>query len=147
MSQSASQKPPVWYWVITVLGLIWYGLGVNYYLQQAYNTTYYRAMYSPEQLMVVDKMPAWAIAAFALGVFSGLIGVFGLLLRKSWAKWFFILSVVSIAIQYIYYIFIGKMYELFSVTENVRYFIIPIIAYLLFYITKQVEHRPWFNRG
>jgi hypothetical protein len=129
------------------LGFIWYGLGVYYYLQQAYNTAYYRSMYTPEQLMVVDKMPAWAVGAFAVAVFAGIIGVFGFVLRKKWTKWLFGISVFAIVVQYIYNVFIGKMYELFSVTENVRYFIIPIIAYLLYYIARNVENKPWFSRN
>ena len=127
-------KPPIWFWIISALALIWYVLGVYYYLQQAYNTTFYRSMYTPEQLMVVDEMPAWATAAFAIAVFAGIFGVFGLILRKKWEKTLFLISVLGIVLQYIYNVFIGKMYELFSITENVRYFIIPIIAYLLFYI-------------
>ena len=147
MTVSVSTRPPVWYWIVTALGLVWYGLGVYYYLQQAYNTPFYRSMYTPEQLMVVDKMPAWAVGAFAIAVFTGIIGVFGLILRKQWSKWFFAVSVLAICIQYIYNIFIGKMYELFSVTENVRYFIIPIIAYLLYFIAKKVQDQPWYAKN
>ena len=138
-------KPPIWFWIISALALIWYVLGVYYYLQQAYNTTFYRSMYTPEQLMVVDKMPAWATAAFAIAVFAGIFGVFGLILRKKWAKTLFLISVLGIVLQYIYNVFIGKMYELFSITENVRYFIIPIIAYLLFYIASKAQEKSWYK--
>jgi len=138
-------KPPIWFWIISALALIWYVLGVYYYLQQAYNTTFYRSMYTPEQLMVVDEIPAWATAAFAIAVFAGIFGVFGLILRKKWAKTLFLISVLGIVLQYIYNVFIGKMYELFSITENVRYFIIPIIAYLLFYIASKAQEKYWYK--
>jgi len=138
-------KPPIWFWIISALALIWYVLGVYYYLQQAYNTTFYRSMYTPEQLMIVDEMPAWATAAFAIAVFAGIFGVFGLILRKKWAKTLFLISVLGIVLQYIYNVFIGKMYELFSITENVRYFIIPIIAYLLFYIASKAQEKYWYK--
>ena len=138
-------KPPIWFWIISALALIWYVLGVYFYLQQAYNTTFYRSMYTPEQLMVVDEMPAWATAAFAIAVFAGIFGVFGLILRKKWAKTLFLISVLGIVLQYIYNVFIGKMYELFSITENVRYFIIPIIAYLLFYIASKAQEKYWYK--
>lgn len=138
-------KPPIWFWIISALALMWYVLGVYYYLQQAYNTAFYRSMYTPEQLMVVDKMPAWATAAFAIAVFAGLFGVIGLILRKQWAKTLFLISVLGIVLQYIYNVFIGKMYELFSITENVRYFIIPIIAYLLYYITSKAQTKSWYK--
>lgn len=145
MTNSSSVKPPIWFWLVSLLAFIWYGLGVYYYLMQAYNTTAYRSMYSPEQLMMIDKMPVWATAAFAIAVFAGIIGVFGLFFRKKWAKTLFLISVVGIVIQYIYNIFIGKLYELFSLSENVRYFIIPIIAYLLYFIAAKLQSRTWYR--
>ncbi|MBT8244751.1 MAG: hypothetical protein HKP48_06155 [Winogradskyella sp.] len=146
MTNSANSKAPFWYWIVSLLALLWYGLGIYYYLSQAYNTSAYRAMYTPEQLMVVDKMPAWAIGAFAVAVFTGIIGVIGMFLRKEWSKTLFLISLAGIIVQYIYNVFIGKMYELFSLPENIRYFIIPIIAYLLYYIVSDVSKRQWFNK-
>jgi len=145
MSKFSQLKVPIWYWIVSTLALLWYGLGIYYCLAQILNTSAYRSMYSAEQLMVVDKMPAWAIGAFALAVFAGIIGVLGMYLRKEWAKTLFLISLSGIILQYIYNVFIGKMYELFSLAENIRYFIIPIIAYLLYYIVSNVSKRHWFK--
>lgn len=145
MSKFSQLKVPIWYWIVSTLALLWYGLGIYYCLSQILNTSAYRSMYSAEQLMVVDKMPAWAIGAFALAVFAGIIGVLGMYLRKEWAKTLFLISLSGIILQYIYNVFIGKMYELFSLAENIRYFIIPIIAYLLYYIVSNVSKRHWFK--
>ncbi|TCK69335.1 hypothetical protein DFQ05_0856 [Winogradskyella wandonensis] len=139
-------KAPVWYWIVSILAFIWYALGVYYFFAQTFNTSSYRAMYSPEQLMVVDKMPTWAIVAFGVAVISGVFGVFGLILRKEWTKKLFLVSFFAIVVQYIYNVFIGKMYELFSLAENVRYFIIPVIAFLLYYIASNVSQRSWFKQ-
>ncbi|WP_143185602.1 hypothetical protein [Winogradskyella jejuensis] len=145
MTNLSYSKTPFWYWIISLLAFLWYALGAYYFISQAYNTSAYRSMYSPEQLMVVDKMPVWAIAAFGLAVFVGLVGVIGMFLKKNWSKTLFLISLFAIILQYVYNVFIGKMYELFSLAENIRYFIIPIIAFLLYYIVSNVSKRNWFR--
>ncbi len=61
---NSSIKPPVWFWVIGVIALLWNLMGVNMYLQQAYQTDSFKAMYTntPELLEMVNSTPAWATA-------------------------------------------------------------------------------------
>ena len=76
MSEKLKAKPPVWFWIVSVITLLWNGWGVNMYLQQAYNTESYRAMYpDPEMLELANNTPAWATAAYAIAVFAGLFEV------------------------------------------------------------------------
>ena len=49
MTVNSTQKPPIWFWIVAIIGLIWNGMGVNHYLQQAYNTESFRNMYTQEQ--------------------------------------------------------------------------------------------------
>lgn len=145
METVSSNKPPIWFWVVSIIALIWNGLGVNAYLQQAYNTTAHRAMYTGEQLMVLDKTPSWATAAFAIAVFAGLIGCIGLLMKKKWAKTLFLLSLLGILIQLSHSVFMVKMYQLLSLLQNIMSFSIPIVAFLLYYIARKSEARGWLS--
>lgn len=145
METVSSNKPPIWFWVVSIIALIWNGLGVNAYLQQAYNTTAHRAMYTGEQLMVLDKTPSWATAAFAIAVFAGLIGCIGLLMKKKWAKSLFLLSLLGILIQLSHSVFMVKMYQLLSLPQNIMSFSIPIVAFLLYYIARKSEARGWLS--
>ena len=69
MTTTSINKPPIWYWLLSIIALVWNGMGVNAYLQQAYNTESYQTMYSEEQLEIAANMPAWVTAAFAIAVF------------------------------------------------------------------------------
>ena len=136
-------KPPIWFWIISALALIWYVLGVYYYLQQAYNTTFYRSMYTPEQLMVVDEMPAWAtaafaIAVFAIAVFAGALGCILLLLRKKLAYFVLLLSLISVLIQMGYITFSMDM-------ANIMTPFIVIAAVLLVLFSKHSKKKNWIN--
>jgi hypothetical protein len=94
-----SNKPPFWYWLITIIALIWNGLGVDGYLGQAYNTERYRSAYTQEQLDLAASMPSWVMGAFAIAVFSAIIGVIALFLRKKWAIPLFGISLVAVVAQ------------------------------------------------
>ncbi len=41
---NSTNKPTVLFWIIGVVALIWNAMGVNAYIQQAYNTESYQAM-------------------------------------------------------------------------------------------------------
>ena len=75
-------KPPVWFWIISILALIWNSMGVNQYLQQAYNTEAFKSMVSTEELEMIGQLPTWYTAVFAIAVFAGALGCILLLLRK-----------------------------------------------------------------
>ncbi len=86
---NSSTKPPIWFWVISVIALLWNLMGVNAYLQQAYQTESFQAMYdTPELLELVNSTPAWATAAFAIAVFAGALGCIVFTLKKKLGKTF-----------------------------------------------------------
>ena len=96
-------KPPVSFWIISVLALIWNGLGVMAYLTRAFATDEMIASLPEEQQaeFLIDY-PAWYTAAFALAVFCGALGALGLLLKKKWAKPLFVLSAIAAIVQHAY---------------------------------------------
>ena len=111
---NSTTKPPVWFWIIGIIALLWHLIGVNAYLQQAYRTEGFTSMLSPEQLEAVNNIPAWATAAFAIAVFAGALGSVALLLRKKWAKQLFVLSILGIIVQMIYHLFMSNSSEIFG---------------------------------
>jgi hypothetical protein len=63
----SSSKPPTWFWIASILGLLWNALGVFAYLGQAYMTDEMKAALPEEQLQLMESTPAWVTAAFAMG--------------------------------------------------------------------------------
>lgn len=99
MTETTSQKPPVWFWVIPVIALVWNGMGANVYLQSAFKTDAYKAMYTPEELEIAANLPAYVTAAFAIAVFAGVLASLLLLFRNRKAYVLFILSLIGIIVQ------------------------------------------------
>lgn len=130
MSEQSTIKPPIWFWIISAIALIWNAMGINAYLQQAYNTESYQAMYTAEQQEIVANLPSWVTAVFAIAVFSGTIAAIGLLLRKKWSKSLWLISLIGVIIQMGYLLIYGL--------ESNLIMTIMIIVFALFFV--------WFSR-
>ena len=101
MNKVLRRNPPGSFWVISVLLLVWNGMGVAAYLAQAFaDPETLAASYPPAEVAIMQSTPAWATAAFAVAVFAGLLGVIALLARKGIARWLFILSLIGVIVQH-----------------------------------------------
>ncbi|SEQ44533.1 hypothetical protein SAMN05421824_1664 [Hyunsoonleella jejuensis] len=139
MLNSTSSKPPIWFWIVSIIALIWNGMGVNAYLQQAYDTESYRAMYSPEQLEIAANMPAWVTAVFAIAVFGGALAAIGLLLRKSWSVKLWYLSLLAVIVQ-MGYILINGYASSIGMT-----IMIIVLAFFFVWFARKSEANGWLN--
>lgn len=136
---NSSNKPPIWFWILSVIALVWNGMGVNAYLQQAYNTESYRAMYSPEQLEIAANMPAFITAAFAIAVFSGALAAIGLILRKSWSVKLWYLSLIAVLVQMGYVLINGYA------SSIVMTIMIIAFACLFVWFARKSEANGWLS--
>ncbi len=93
-----SNKPSVIFWVIAVLALLWNSMGINAYIQQAYKTDSFKEMYSAEQLEIINNLPSWYTAIFAIAVFVSVLGCILLLLRKRLAINVFLIACIAVVI-------------------------------------------------
>ncbi len=132
-------KPPIWYWVVSVIALIWNGLGVDGYLGQAFNTERYRSSFTTEQLEIAASLPAWTMGAFAIAVFAAVLGAIGLLFRKKWASMFFVISLISVISQMGYSFIKGY-------TDNMGMTIsIIVFAIFLVWFSRNAQSKRWIS--
>ncbi|WP_299362213.1 hypothetical protein [Winogradskyella sp.] len=142
---ASTNKPPIWFWIISVIALIWNGLGVHGYLSQAYKTSAYTDYYSTEQIDVMNSLPTWYTALFAIAVFSGVLGSLLLLFRKKFAKLLLILSFLTATIQMVYFLFIADLKGVdFSDQKITSYIVIVFATFLVWFATK-AKSKDWIN--
>lgn len=133
------EKPPVWFWIVSVIAVFWNAMGVHQYLGQAYQTESWRAALTDEQFEMVTNFPSWLTAAFAIAVFSGVIGSLGLLLRKKWAYSLLILSLIAVIIQ-MGYILMNGHYNGIEMTIS-----IIVFAIFLVWFSKKAVSKGWIS--
>ncbi|AOW19829.1 hypothetical protein [Urechidicola croceus] len=142
---NSTNKPNVVFWIIGIIALLWNAMGVNQYIQQAYNSESYRAMYSEEQLAIIDKLPSWYTAIFAIAVFASLIGCILLLLRKKSAVLLFQIAFIAVVIQTSYNLFINEGKEYYGNFEYSMLIMIPLFAFFLAWYSKNSKIKGWLS--
>jgi len=95
MSGNTFIKPPVWFWIVAVLGLLWFLMDASMFYMRVFNLEKALASMPETQQGLYTTMPAWVNIVFAAEVFGGLLGCIGLLLKKRWAIWLLILSLIT----------------------------------------------------
>jgi len=98
----ARPKTPWWYWVIGVLGVLWSCGGAFDYLMTQTENADYMASFPPELLEYWYGMPAWLEVFWALAVWGGLLGWLLMLARSRFAVAAFLVSLVSMVINFGY---------------------------------------------
>ena len=99
-------SPPIWFWVISVTFLLWYMMDMSMFFMRVFMTDEaINAMPANQQGMF--RVPQWVNIVFAGEVFGGTLGCVGLLLRKKWALWLFVVSIVGALSQTFYVYFLS----------------------------------------
>lgn len=128
MTDNVSVKPPMWFWIVSAVALVWNIMGVMAYLGSAFITDEMKAEMPPEQLALMENTPAWVTAAFAIAVWGGLLGCIALLLRKKWARPVLVISFLGIIAQMSYSFFMSNASEVYGQVQGV---IMPILVIII----------------
>lgn len=133
MNEAIGTKPPIWFWIVAAVLLIWNILGVMAYFGQVMATPETLAQtYSAEELEIIARTPSWATSAFAIAVFAGLVGVIFLLLRRAFARSLFILSLIAVLVQHVWTFFLSGFLDIMA--ANAAFFPIIVVIICLFQI-------------
>ncbi|WP_243471973.1 hypothetical protein [Winogradskyella sp. MH6] len=139
------EKPPIWFWIVSVIALIWNGMGVHGYISQAYKTKSFTDNYTVEQIEIMDSMPAWYTALFAIAVFSGVLGCLLLLLRKKVAKTILILSFLAAAVMMIYFLFIVDLKGVDFSQNKIFSYAVLVFALFLVWFSSHSAKKDWIS--
>ena len=129
-------KPTPLYWLISIVALFWNLMGIIAYLGQAYISDDALKMLPEENQLYFSNVPAWVTAAFAVAVFGGFLGAIGLIIRKKWAYFLFVISFLALVAQHVYNFFIQNYIEMTG-SQMILPIVTFIVALFLTYFSKQ----------
>ena len=136
----STNKPNALFWIIAVIALIWNGMGVMAYLTRAFITDeMIAALPKEQQAEFLTVQPAWVTAAFAIAVFTGLLGAIFLLLKKKFAATLFLLSAVTAIAQHVY----------LFINVEISSYVMPIMIFVecifLVWYSRDAAKKGWIS--
>lgn len=99
-TESSNKKsPPVWFWVISVIALLWYLMDMSAFFMRVFMIDEVIKTMPENQQHLYLNIPLWVNIVFAAEVFGGTLGCVGLLLRTKWALPLFVVSILGVLSQ------------------------------------------------
>ena len=115
MSDEMHGKPPVSFWIVAAVALVWNLIGLfMYYSGVSATPEQLKAVYSPEQFAAIEATPVWVTSAFAIATTFGVIASIVLLLRKAMAFLLFVVSFVALLVQDLYLFLLSDSLAVFG---------------------------------
>jgi len=125
--RSDKTSPPVWFWVISIVALLWYLMDMSAFFMRVFMTGDAINAMPESQQHFFQNIPLWVNIVFACEVFGGTLGCVGLLLRKKWAFLVFVVSILGVLSQTSYIWFLTDHVS----TLGAPAVVMPLLAILI----------------
>lgn len=140
MNQAAT-RTPAHLWIVGILAVLWNAMGAFDYSATQLKLEFYMSQFTQEQLDYFYAFPAWMDAAWAVAVWSSMLGSLCLLLRKSWAVGLFGLAILGLAGSSLYSFVLSDGAEMMGSGAAMFTAVIWVIAIVLFFYARAMAKR------
>ncbi len=127
-TNSAQTKIPKWFWVLAIILLFWNIMGVLSFFGHTFITEEALAKLPEKERALYAEYPLWTTIVFAIATFGGLIASIGLVIKRKWAKTFFIISFLAIVPQMIHNVFFTNSIDVYGLIQSVT---MPVLVVLI----------------
>ncbi|MGA8204176.1 MAG: hypothetical protein WB812_06615 [Woeseiaceae bacterium] len=146
MTEFLDDRPPMSFWFVSGVALIWNLLGFYAYLDQVTASPEKLAnAFSPEQIAILQSMPKWATSAFAIAVTTGVLGSLCLLFRKAWAVPLFVISLIAVLIEDVNSFVLNDMLAVFGRIPAIIQAAVLVIGIALILYSRYAKGRRWLR--
>jgi len=138
----ARAKTPWHLWIVGILSALWNAMGAFDYSATQYRLESYMSQFTPEQLEYFYSFPVWMDAAWAIAIWSSLLGSVGLLLRKAWAAWLFGVAILGLVVSSFYNFVLSDGLAIMGSGAGTFTAVIWVIAlFLYFYASGMIKRK------
>ncbi len=139
------ESTPKWYMPVSILALVWNLIGVMAFFDEISKSPEVMAALPPAERALYDNQPLWAVIAFAVAVFAGLIGSLGLVMKKRWALPTLILSIAALLIQMFHSLVIAQIADVYGPNSLLMPILLIVIAFMLVRVARVATNKGWLH--
>lgn len=145
MNATAATARPTSFWVIAIAALVWNLIGVAMFYMQINMSPEQLAAMPAEQRQVYEATPSWLNIVFGIGVFGGVLGAIGLLIKKKWATPLFLISLIAVVVQMVSVFALTPAWAVYGPAGLIMPVIVVLIALLLWRYSGKAAARGWLG--
>lgn len=136
---------PKWFIIISVIALIWNILGLMAFVSHVMMTPEMISELPSAEQALYRNMPMWATSAFATAVIAGTLGSILLLLKKSYAKPVFIVSLIGVLVQNYHSFFVIDSMAVYGNASIIMPLLVIVIGIMLIGLSNHAIAKDWLK--
>lgn len=143
MNSERGDSPPIWFWLVAVMALVWNGIGVMAFIDQMQMTADDIAKLTKFDRQMYATTPTWVTVAFGTAVIFGVLGSIAMLVRKDWASHFFLISLFAVLAQMTHMFFFSGIFQAKGWDMAMMPAAVVVVAILLWSYAVTAVARRW----
>jgi hypothetical protein len=137
------KKPPVWFYVVAVVALLWNLAGLLAVVGDLQLSAADVAALTSEQQALHAARPLWSVIGSVVAVAAGTLGCVLLLMRKRWSILLFGLSLAGVVVQDLGIFVVAGAAKTGDLTPVVLQSLVLFIAVGLLVLARRADARAW----
>ena len=142
---STKTKLPIWFWIISVLSLLWFFMDMAGFYSRVFMLDQLADKLPEAQLALYKAMPSWVNVVYGLEVFGGLMGSIALLSKKKWAFILFCISIMGVLSQSVYVWFLSDAIEVMGQPAIVMPIVGIVIGVVMVVFSRAGISKNWLK--
>lgn len=140
-----SNQPAKWFKIVAILALVWNIFGVIAYFIEVSMTDEAVAALDATMREYYENRPTWAISAFAVAVWAGLLGSILLVMRKELAQPVLVISLVGLIAQNYYSFFKTDYFATIGYGAAVLAIVVLVFSAYLVWLSRYASNQGWMK--
>jgi hypothetical protein len=139
---SIKTKPPISYWIVAIFALVWNIIELYF---SSFEFEFLEKNSTVEEFKAIQSIPLWYTVVFLAALFSEFLGSLMLLMRKKIAILFFAISLITLVIIELYWLFYFDIKNVSVVISIIIPVAVITIAGLLYLYSKKATKNGWLS--
>ncbi|WGD33983.1 hypothetical protein [Olleya sp. YS] len=139
---SLKTKPPTSFYVVAIFALVWNILELYF---SSFELDFLEKNSTIEEFQSIQSIPIWYAVVFLAAIFSEFLGSLMLLMRKKIATLFFAISLITLLLIELYWLFYFDIKNVSIVISIVIPIVVITIAGLLYLYSKKATKKGWLS--
>lgn len=142
-SATVATARPTWFWIVSILALLWNLMGVAAFVMQVNMSPEALAALPDAQRALYETQPTWVMVMFAIAVFGGALGSLMLVLKKKLARPLLLMSLLGVLGQMSHMFLLSDTFQVMGQAAMVMPIVVIVIAAALVWFARVSARRGW----
>ena len=131
-----------WFMPAAVASVLFMGLGCIMYLMHVLADPNTLPL---DQRAAYEAEPAWVTAVNAIAVWVGLVGAILLVLRRKFAEWVLLASLIAVLVWLAGLIVVGPLRESMSANDLLVAIVVTALTWTIYWFARHSRQRGWLK--